>query len=93
MNHFFFLLTISVLLSLYSCTEKETVIAGKIIGNADKLVYSNPNNGTCNAAFRDTIYVDENGNFELKFQLKEAAFIDIWTSDARKDVNPDYSSR
>ena len=78
-----------VALSLFllgSCNRtKETVITGQIIGNADKVVYSNPNQGTCFSGFRDTIQVDENGNFELRFNLKRPSFIQIWSSEPRKE--------
>ncbi len=77
---------ILMLFFVCSCTEKETVITGKIIGNADKLIYSNPNEGTCFAGFRDTINTDENGAFELKFKLKQASFICLWTSEKSKDL-------
>ena len=64
---------------------KETVITGQIIGNADKVVYSNPNQETCFAGFRDTIQVDKNGYFKLTFNLKRPFFIDLWSSEARKE--------
>ena len=81
----FTIVTISLFL-FEGCTRiKETVITGQIIGNADKVIYSNPNQGTCFAGFRDTLCVDENGYFELKFTLKRPSFITLWSSDVRKD--------
>lgn len=84
MKQLFFIIT--SLFFFCSCVEKETIITGKIVGNADKLIYSNPNEGTCFTGFRDTINSDENGNFELKFKLKQPSFIELWTSEKRKDV-------
>ena len=51
---------------LCSFTEKETIITGKVVGNADKLIYSNPYQGTCHPGFRDTINIDEKGNILQK---------------------------
>ena len=57
---------------------QETVITGQVIGNTDKIVFSNPNQGTNFTGFRDTTFVDENGRFELKFNLRQPAFISLW---------------
>ena len=85
MKQVFFIITIFPLFFFFSCVEKETVITGKVIGNADRLFYSNPNEGTCYAGFRDTIQIDESGNFELKFKLKQPSFILLWTSAPYKE--------
>ena len=86
MKKVFFTIGVFSLLLFVSCNRaKETVITGQIIEHADKVIYTNPNDGTCYAGFRDTVQVDENGNFELKFNLKRSSFIVLWTSQARKD--------
>jgi len=86
MKQKFFTVVVFSLFLLGSCNRvKETVITGQIIGNADKVIYSNPNNGTCYTGFRDTMQVDENGYFELKFNLKRPSFIALWTSQERKN--------
>jgi len=80
MNKFFLILGAVSLFLFNSCATKETVITGKIVGNVTKVAYSNPNEGICYAGFRDTVTVDENGNFELRFQLKQPTFIFLWNS-------------
>ncbi|MDH8701317.1 thiol-disulfide isomerase/thioredoxin [Dysgonomonadaceae bacterium PH5-43] len=77
---------IATLFFLCSCSEKETIISGTIIGNEDKVIYSNPKGGTCFSGFRDTVSVDENGNFELKLTLKQPSFVELWTSQTGKGV-------
>ena len=72
-----------LLFFLCSFTEKETIITGKVVGNADKLIYSNPHQGTCYPGFRDTINIDEKGNFELKFNLKQPTFVVLWTNEGK----------
>jgi len=98
MKQTFFTIVALLLFLLGSCSRaKETVITGQLIGNANKVIYSNPNQGTCFAGFRDTIQVDENGKFVLKFNLKQPAFIEIRSSEVRKDCklliepNNDYN--
>ena len=69
------------LLSLFllgACNRtKETVITGQIIGNVDNVIFSNPSQGTNYFGFRDTLFVDESGKFELRFNLRQPAFISL----------------
>ena len=75
MKHIFHTTVVSFLFMFCCYAQEKTVITGKIIGNPDKLIYTNPYGGTCFSGFQDTIDVDENGSFELRFSLKQPSFI------------------
>jgi thiol-disulfide isomerase/thioredoxin len=59
--------------------EKETVITGHIVGKSGVkfLEYTPPMSGTSYTGFRDTIFLDEEGNFELKLAMDKPAFITV----------------
>ena len=85
MKHIF-LTTVVSFLFLFCCyAQEETVITGKIIGSNDKLIYTNPCEGTCFSGFRDIVEVEENGNFELKFNLKQPSFIVLSESKSKME--------
>ncbi|MDR2146629.1 MAG: redoxin family protein [Tannerella sp.] len=85
MKQILFTAAVFLLFLFSSCNQtKETVITGQIVGNADKMIFSNPSQGTCFTGFRDTIFVDESGKFELRFNLKQPAFIALWNPREQK---------
>ena len=65
---FFIILALSL---ACSCTQRETVITGKLSANGNRVIYSNPINGNSFDGFRDTIYTDKDGRFELRRELNQ----------------------
>ena len=85
MKHIFHTTVVSFLFMFCCYAQEEAMITGKIIGDPDKLIYTNPYEGTCFSGFQDTIVVDRNGNFEIKFNLKQPSFIVFWDAKTKKD--------
>jgi hypothetical protein len=83
MNRIAFILLLSALISTGCNKNKETVITGLLIGEADlkTLVYTVPLSGTSFGGFKDTLHPDETGNFELKLTINQPSFIQIETPD------------
>ena len=74
---------IIALFSLFftGCNKKETIITGQYIGESKTLAYTVPIYGTIYMSFSDTINLDENGNFSLKLEITQPAFIYIWNKE------------
>jgi hypothetical protein len=70
MKQIFFITALLAMVSA-GCSSKETVITGTANGksNLKSFVYTPPLSGTSYEGFRDTVGLDENGNFELKFKI------------------------
>ena len=67
---------------LIGCTKRTTTISG-MIGKQTKLLYSNPDLAVCFDNFLDTLVPDDQGRFELKFNLKEGRFMILKMPDSR----------
>ena len=65
-----------------SCTNRTTTISGTI-DKQTKLLYSNPDLAVCFDDFLDTLVPDDQGRFELKFNLKEGRFMILKMPDSR----------
>ena len=65
-----------------SCTNRTTTISGTI-DKQTKLLYSNPDLVVCFDDFLDTLVPDDQGRFELKFNLKEGRFMILKMPDSR----------
>ena len=67
---------------LIGCTNRTTTISGTI-DKQTKLLYSNPDLAVCFDDFLDTLVPDDQGRFELKFNLKEGRFMILKMPDSR----------
>jgi thiol-disulfide isomerase/thioredoxin len=83
MKRILFAVVLSSLIAAGCGNKKEVVITGLAIGNPDVkfLKYSVPLSGTSYNGFRDTINLDETGNFELKFEINKPVFITVSNSE------------
>ena len=79
---FSLLVFLAGLVFLVSCTNRTTTISGTI-GKQTKLLYSNPDLVVCFDDFLDTLVPDDQGRFELKFNLKEGRFMILKMPDSR----------
>ena len=79
---FSLLVFLTGLVFLVSCTNRTTTISGTI-GKQTKLLYSNPDLAVCFDNFWDTLIPDDQGRFELKFNLKEGRFMILKMPDSR----------
>jgi hypothetical protein len=71
MNRIFFTFVLPVLISAGCSRNREVVISGQLTGKADlgTLVYTVPLSGTSFGGFRDNLYLDETGKFEVKLAV------------------------
>ena len=79
---FSLLVFLTGLVFLVSCTNRTTTISGTI-DKQTKLLYSNPDLAVCFDNFLDTLVPDDQGRFELKFNLKEGRFMILKMPDSR----------
>ncbi len=86
MKQTIFILLLSLMIA--GCNKQETVITGQLISVSDikTLVYSVPISETNYWGFSDTLKLDENGNFELKLNITQPAFMTIWNPKPYKSV-------
>ena len=86
MKQIIFIIALSSLL-ITSCSQKETIITGQLISSSDiKLFYTVPASGTNYLGFRDTLKIDEFGNFKIKLEIVNPVFISIWSVEPYKIV-------
>jgi thiol-disulfide isomerase/thioredoxin len=78
----FFILVISLLLT--GCSKQPVTVTGKVTGGV--LVYTIPISGTSFLGFTDTLKVDETGNFELKLEITQPAFVSMWIPEPFKET-------
>jgi thiol-disulfide isomerase/thioredoxin len=76
---------------LTGCSEKETVITGKLTGGEQLVAYSAPLDGTSyyyvrDYGFVDSIRTDAEGNFELKPNTGRPVFITLWALKSNVEV-------
>jgi thiol-disulfide isomerase/thioredoxin len=84
MKQIFIVIALSILFLAGCNSKKATVITGVATGKSDLkfLEYTVPLlSGTSYIGFSDTVRLDENGNFELKFNIDKPVFITIWNKD------------
>lgn len=62
----------------FTNNKNEVIIIGKIKGDIpEKVEYTNPINGVCDWAFKESVQPDKLGNFKIKISLNETVFVKI----------------
>jgi thiol-disulfide isomerase/thioredoxin len=89
MKQIIYCIVLSFLLFATGCSgKKETVITGHVAGvsGVKTLECTSPISGTSYAGFRDTIFLDEEGNFELRLLIDKPVFITVTNKNPRMPV-------